>query len=324
MSRIAEDWLVWLAANLLQDEPREALERVLVERGLTADEASRELDDLLASPFYRAAHGAVRAPSLAQRLRTAHLRLAPRAIQRRTGLSAEDLLVQHVAAQVPVILPDLTEGWPARDWTWAGLREAHGDRVIHACVGRTGAVLPDRRWQALQREMPFAELIDRVTDPSVGNDVFVVANNQALEGPLAPLLGDARPVPGVLPSHRMTETSTWIGGAGAHTPLHHDTSDILLCAFLGRKRVRLVPPEEMEVTRGADAFWGPDVDLDDPELVVREGVVEPGETLLIPSGWWHEVWCVDPAITLTFAGLMHPNSYRWYRPGFPPGPVPED
>lgn len=322
MSRIAEDWLSWLVVNLMRDEPREDLEAVLVERGLAPDVAAQELDALVDSPSFRAVRAAVRGGMLAQQLRVGHLRLAPRAIQRRSRLSAEDLLVHHVAAQVPVVLPDLTEGWPARGWTWDGLRARHGHRVLQVCVGRSTASDPDRNWRALQTEMAFAELVDRVTDPHVGNDVFVVANNQALEGPLACLLDDARPVPGVLPAHRMRETSTWIGGAGATTPLHHDTSDILLCAFLGRKRVRLVPPEEGEVTRQADGFWAREVDLDDPELVVREAVVEHGEALLIPSGWWHAVECLDPAITLTFAGLMHPNDHRWYRPGFPAGPEP--
>jgi hypothetical protein len=315
VTRLAEDWLTWLIQNLLRDEPRGALEAVLVEQGLTPEQAAEELDGVLQSPIFAAARRAVRPAYLTARLRQAHLRLADREIPRRAGLCSGDFLNQCIVGQIPVVLPDLTEGWPAREWTWDALRAAHGHQVVAACVGRSEAAHPTLEWKRLTREMPFSELVERLTDPRTGNDIYVIANNAALEGPLAGLLDDVRPVPGILPASRLRETSTWIGGAGAHTPLHHDTSDILFCPFLGRKRVRLVPPEELEVTLNAEGYWAPEVDFDDPELAVRETVVEPGEALLIPSGWWHAVDSLEPSLTLTFAGLGHRNSFAWYKPG---------
>ncbi|MEZ4320903.1 MAG: cupin-like domain-containing protein [Myxococcota bacterium] len=315
-SELPDEWLVWLAGSLLEDTPIDRITAVLVERGLTAERATTEIASLQASPSYRASRAALRPRVLAQRLRQAHLRLGDRAILRRPGLSAEAFLSEHIAAQVPVVLPDLTHDWPAARWTWSGLAHEHGHLRLQACSGRTSVDTPDDRWRELSVELSFAELIERITTPGVGNDLYVVANNLAMEGPLIGLRDDFRPVPGILAANRLDQTAAWIGGAGAHTPLHHDTSDILLCPFLGAKRVWLVPPEEIEVTLEADRFWGPSVDLDDSDLAVRETVVQPGEMLLIPSGWWHQVTALEASLTVTFAGMRHLNGYKWYQPGF--------
>jgi hypothetical protein len=264
---------------------------------------------------FTAARAATRPAYLTARLRQAHLRLGGREIPRRAGLCADDFLEQYIVAQRPVVLTDLTGDWPARSWTWESLTARHGHLVVEACVGRSRAVDPYQEWTKLRTAMPFAELVSRILDPSTGDDVYVIANNAALEGPLAALLEDVGAVPGILPPERLVETSTWIGGAGARTPLHHDTSDILFCPFLGRKRVRMLPPEELEITLKARGYWAPDVDLDDPELAVREAIVEPGEALLIPSGWWHAVETLEPCLTLTFAGLGHRNTFAWFQPG---------
>lgn len=46
----------------------------------------------------------------------------------------------------------------------------------------------------------------------------------------------------------------------------------------------------------------------------RDLVVGHGDAVLIPSGWWYQVVSLEPAISLTFAGLWHPNACRWFAP----------
>ena len=234
-----------------------------------------------------------------------------------------------LAPQLPVLLPDVTAGWGARAWTWESLVESFGEIPIDVCEGRTRAARPDHDYRPLVVSRPFGEVVACILDPATGNDVYVTANNKALEGPLAGMLRDVGEAPSYLDPARNAVSSIWMGPAGARTPLHHDTSSILLCQFLGRKRIRLAPPEEIEIADLGEGFWG-GVDLDDPaaleaaglaDMAVREVVVCPGETLLIPSGWWHQVLSVEPGISLTFAGLWSANEYRWYAPGAR-GPAP--
>ncbi len=304
---LSAEWQVWVAGNLVRERPIGEIVEGLVAGGLDAERAAREVANLAASAGVVAARAALRPLELASRLRRAHLRLGSRAVPVRAGLGRQEFMDQHVAAQQPVVLPDATAGWPARDWTWAGLVERFGDAAIDVCEGRAAAEHPDRRFAPLVVSRPFRDVVRRVLDPATGNDLYVIANNKALAGPLAGMLEDVGPSPAFLDPARLGISDIWMGPAGARTPLHHDTSSVLLCQLLGRKRILLAPPEEVEIADHAEGLWG-NLDLEDPgDVAVRE--------LLIPSGWWHQVVSLEPGISLTFAGFWHPNAYRWYAPG---------
>jgi hypothetical protein len=221
-----------------------------------------------------------------------------------------------------VVLTDLVTRWPAlHRWTPAALAERLGDVLVEACVGREAAVDPDPKWEPLRQELTIRDLMERITG-TTGNDTYVLAKNAALRRPgLQPLLGDLVLPPELFgPSPSPARMGLWIGPAGTHTPLHHDGDDSMFCQVLGRKRVRLAPPESLALldrSRGVYSHWDP---RDEGELEagperLLELVLAPGEALFIPSGWWHQLDALDPSISVSILDLAWHNDFGWYRPG---------
>ncbi|KAL9488767.1 hypothetical protein ACSS6W_001044 [Trichoderma asperelloides] len=127
------------------------------------------------------------------------------------------------------------------------------------------------------------------------------------------------------------QLNAWFGPAKTITPLHTDGYHNLLCQVVGTKYVRLYSPEETERLRprgvelGVDMSntseldvgvlegWDEvDVDNDDDgedwertrkELVdvpYWEYILQPGDTLLIPIGWWHYVRSLSTSFSVSF------------------------
>ena len=62
------------------------------------------------------------------------------------------------------------------------------------------------------------------------------------------------------------------------------------------------------------------IDLDAPDLVrhpdfasvkVLEVIVEPGETMFLPLGWWHQVTSLDVSLSFSYSNLAIPNDFTY-------------
>ena len=45
-----------------------------------------------------------------------------------------------------------------------------------------------------------------------------------------------------------------------------------------------------------------------------EVVVNPGEVLFVPVGWWHYVRSLDASISVSTTNFAFPNDYHWRHP----------
>jgi hypothetical protein len=96
-----------------------------------------------------------------------------------------------------------------------------------------------------------------------------------------------------------------IGPAGSQATLHRDYlhSHAYLALIRGRKKCTLFSPGD------SSALYEGDVDLDQPDIrrfplfrhaTAFECILEPGEMLFIPCGWWHHVVAIEKSITVNY------------------------
>ncbi|WP_029561701.1 cupin-like domain-containing protein [Xanthomonas sacchari] len=230
-----------------------------------------------------------------------------------TALPLQDL----VAAGEPVVLRGI-----ARDWglVQAGLRSTQ-DAMAYLRGFDAGVPVP----------YSFGE--PRIEGRPFYNAEFTALNFEVRRGPLTQVLEaiaatfeDPRPptyyvaslpIARALPGFAQANdaglagqgidalASIWIGNR-VTASCHFDTPDNLACCAVGRRRVTLFPPEQidnlypgpLDPTPGGQVVSV--VDVDRPDFAryprfrdalasARHAELEPGDALFIPSMWWHHV-----------------------------------
>lgn len=218
------------------------------------------------------------------------------------------------AANRPVLVRGGLAGSQAvAGWTPAVLAVRFGEVPVQITDGREADPDYEASFARTVRTVPLAELVRRI-EAGAGNDCYLVARNYFFDQPaLRPLRQELQPPPALVnvEDERRGTMKLWLGGAGTFTPLHFDEHDILFGQICGRKRVTLIAPQERGGLYVRRRFYS-EVDVEQPDLqrhpafadVQRlEVVVEPGDLLFLPVGWWHAVRALEPSISVTFSSL---------------------
>ena len=113
-----------------------------------------------------------------------------------------------------------------------------------------------------------------------------------------------------------------LGPRGVVTPLHHDTIQLMHTHIVGRKRWRFVSPLQTPLLHNQVGVFSK-IRLEQayagryplpPEVRVIEEILEPGDTLFLPVGWWHHVESLDNCISLSFTNFAFPNQFVFENP----------
>jgi hypothetical protein len=211
---------------------------------------------------------------------------------------------RQAALGLPFLIPGLAARWPLAGLTPQTLRERFATLPVRARVGDyvNTAFAPDRAMQ----DMSMLEYLDLAAAGTEG---------------LPPYLGNLE----LRELNRFCHWPAyfekpgpprfWLGPAGTVTPLHADYDDNLFVQVWGRKRILLAPPHHdvYLYTREANALlFGSPFDPEAPDYdrfplarqaALLECVVEAGDLLYVPAGWYHQVR------SLTFSL----SSNRWSR-----------
>lgn len=211
----------------------------------------------------------------------------------------------RAAAGMPFLVTGIVQRWPLANLTVHDLRERFGHLPVRARIGDyvNTAFAPDRAMQ----DMLLRDYLDLVPPdeasglpPYVGN-LSLRELNRLCHWPTW--------------FEKMGPPRFWIGPTRTVTPLHCDYDDNLFAQLWGRKRIFLAPPhhDTFLYTREANPLlFGSPVDPEAPDFdafplarqaALVEIVVEPGDMLYVPAGWYHQVRALSFSL----------SSNRWAR-----------
>lgn len=326
---LSPEWRAWVAENAIRSCTPQSMQDTMTRAGMPASVAAAGIQAVLQDPIFQAAikHQQITRKFVSVMLNHAALLQHDPAydrIERRAGISRDELFERYCLGNRPVILTDLARDWPAMTrWTPQHLRQRFGDIEVEVQAGRSTDPHYEVNKAQHRRRMRFGEFMDRVT-AGPGNDLYLTANNEALrDSPLRALLNDIGTLPDYLVPERLDSSAfLWIGAQGTVTPLHHDTVHLLHLQVQGRKRWRFISPMETPLVYNVNGVFSP-VDIDAPDLSrypafaqarVLDVVVEPGEAIFLPLAWWHHVVSLDTCISLSLSNLRLPNQFEYANP----------
>jgi hypothetical protein len=196
----------------------------------------------------------------------------------------------QAAKGLPFMITGLVNRWPLSALTPQMLRDRFSHLQVRARVGDyiNTAFAPDRAMQ----DMSMAEYLDLVATgtqdlpPYLGNLELRELNSMCHWPTYFSKMGPPR---------------FWLGPSGTVTPLHCDYDDNIFAQIWGTKRIFLAPPHHDEFLYSSEAnaiLFGSPFDPEAPDFekfplarqaLMIECIVNPGELLYVPAGWYHQV-----------------------------------
>lgn len=212
---------------------------------------------------------------------------------------------------IPFVIVGLVEHWPVFRLDAAALKERfgflqvqvrHGDYVAKAFTS-----------QRQVASMSLSQYLDGLESPSGELPPYV--GNQNIDG-----IGSLCRWPPYF--KQLDAARTWLGPAGTITPLHCDYLENLFAQIWGRKRFTLYPPHCAQVLQAKQAnprLYKSTFDPDAPDfqqfpaargLRAVECIVNPGELLYLPAGWFHHVQSLDLSLSANCWSRDRPLALR--------------
>lgn len=213
-------------------------------------------------------------------------------IQRISGIDKDEFTREFVKKGKPAIITDLADAWPAKEkWTVGFFKTQYGD--LDVPVFSKNFSKPGKKYMASETTMKFRDYLELIEAGPTDYRLFLFNIFKH-----APELKKDFSEPTIMDGFMMRFPLMFFGGGGSNVQLHFDIdlSHVFHTQFFGQKRVVLFAPDQSRNLYQHPFTVRTPVDIDNPDLDKYpkfrevqgyEDVLEPGETLFMPSGYWH-------------------------------------
>ncbi len=233
------------------------------------------------------------------------------------NISPEDFKKNYYDTMKPLIITGLAKQWPAYDkWNWDYFKQIVGEVKVGLYNNiKSDAYTPINTADDYKT---FGEYIDMIKEGPAGWRIFLFNIFQHAPQLTKDFTWPEHLMKGFVKRYPML----FVGGATSITHMHFDidVSHILHTQFMGRKRVLLFPNEEqyklyrkpfevlslVDFSNYHEGNGTPDYAAF-PAVKYAKGyevILEHGDTLFMPAGYWHHMEYLDSGFAMSLRALQ--------------------
>lgn len=224
-------------------------------------------------------------------------------------ITRQEFESKYLKPQKPVILRGLWKQYPAYEkWTMDYFRQSMGDIMVDLFSSKLAN--PSETLSVPHARMKFSEYLDLIEhDPTdLRLFLFPVFKHRP------ELLKDFG-YPKIT-GHYLKIPFMFFGPKKSVTRMHQDIdmSNVFLTQFAGKRRIVLFAPDQSTLLYRLPFNVHSTVDIDHPDFDTYpglkyakgcSGVLENGDTLFMPSGYWHHIEYLEGGFGLSVRTLGH-------------------
>jgi tRNA wybutosine-synthesizing protein 5 len=197
------------------------------------------------------------------------------------------------------------------NWTPEYLISKIGDTHVKVNYSESGVYNYTVAGQTRQIEGPFSQMMDHFTSESYNNKSYYLQQTSISEN-FPELVSDVEPPALIAEDDILKEVNLWVGGKGCLTPLHFDQSQNFLVQIKGRKEIVFFSPADSVFLypRTDQNYHISQVDIENIDIAKfplyanaankYTCVLEAGDIIYIPPGWWHQVRSLDTSVSVNY------------------------
>ena len=246
------------------------------------------------------------------------------------GISPENFRKNYYTPMKPLVIKNLASQWPAYNkWSWEYFKSILGEVEVGVYNNtKSDAYTPIN---TADRYMKFGEYIDMVRKGPAEWRIFLFNLFEHAPQMIEDLIWPEHLARGFVKKYPML----FVGGKGSVTHMHFDIdlSHIFHTQFTGKKRVLLFPfkeqhklyrkPWEVLSLVNFEKYFDENSNKIDPRKYPAvelargyEVILEHGDTLFMPAGYWHHLEYIDSGFATSLRALQSAVSGKlkgaWY------------
>lgn len=243
-------------------------------------------------------------------------------VKRVSNISKEEFVKDFLIGNQPVIITDAMDTWDVKKFTPSHLKEEYGDSLVQIYNDLfdmqnvdTLETYFDENFIENKESKEYVRWYSQLLDADLfwSDECFEGLKSSWTHPYFAPTEGLVFPYsetgkPKDITKHQYPYKGIFISGEGARTRLHKDPfeSNALLCQFYGTKKIYLFHPSKQDSLMNDEDYVDmvnvnhekfPDYKNITPDY---EDTLQPGEIILFPSGWFHDVTSTSDSISITW------------------------